>query len=86
MQEQEKNRIAVTIHGSTYYMVGTETVGHMRLIASMVDDRMKEIKRKNPSLDSTQLAVLTAVNMVNENVELKEYIEELEEQLRKLKD
>ncbi|WP_427901809.1 cell division protein ZapA [Metalysinibacillus jejuensis] len=75
----EKNRITVEIYGNTYNMVGLESVEHMRLVAKTVDRRMRELKSKNPSLDSIQLAVLTAVNAVNEQLLL-------EEELRKLKD
>lgn len=85
MAEQEKNRISVEIYGHTYKMMGTESTGHMRLVASIVDDKMREISVHNPSLDSTKLAVLTAVNSVHEYLKLKEQIELLEEELKKLK-
>lgn len=85
MEDQEKNRISVEIYGQTYKMVGTESIGHMRLVASIVDDRMREINIHNPSLDSTKLAVLTAVNTVHDYLLLKEQMEELEEELKKLK-
>lgn len=86
LKEEDKNRISVEIYGHTYNMVGTEGIGHMRLVASMVDDRMREINVNNPSLDSTQLAVLTAVNSIHEYLLLKERYEALEETLKKLKD
>lgn len=86
MAEHEKNRISVEIYGHTYKMVGTETTGHMRLVASIVNDKMREISVHNPSLDSTKLAVLTAVNSVHEILQLKERVEELEEELKKIKD
>lgn len=85
MENHEKNRISVEIYGHTYKMVGTESTGHMRLVASIVDDRMREIKVQNPSLDSAKLAVLTAVNSVHDYLKLKEQIELLEEELKKLK-
>lgn len=85
LAEHEKNRISVEIYGHTYKMVGTETVGHMRLVASIVDDKMREISVHNPSLDSTKLAVLTAVNSVHEILQLKERVEVLEEELKKIK-
>lgn len=86
LSEQEKIKISVEIHGHTYKMVGDESPGHMRLVASIVDDKMKEIGLHNPSLDSTKLAVLTAVNVVHDLLKLKEYVEQLEEELRKLKE
>ena len=85
MAEQEKNRISVEIYGHTYKMVGTESTGHMRLVASIVDDRMREMSELNPTLDSVKLAVLTTVNAVHDYLLLKEQYEKLEEQLKQLK-
>ena len=86
MTEKEKTRISVDIYNHTYKMVGTESQGHMRLVASIVDDKMREIAKANPSLDINKLAVLTAVNSVHEYLLLKEQYEQLEEQLKQLKD
>ncbi|MGI2326392.1 cell division protein ZapA [Planococcus sp. YIM B11945] len=85
MSDQQKIRTQVEIYGHTYKMVGTETSGHMRLVASMVDEKMREIHAMNPSLDSSKLAVLTAVNAVHDYLKLKEQVEQLEFELRKLK-
>jgi cell division protein ZapA len=85
LSEQHKIRVSVDIYGQTYKMVGSETSGHMRLVASMVDDKMREINSHNPSLDSAKLAVLTAINTVHEYVKLKEQIEQLEEEIKRLK-
>jgi len=85
LSEQHKIRISVDIYGQTYKMVGSESSGHMRLVASMVDDKMREIHSLNPSLDSAKLAVLTAVNTVNDHVKLKEQMEQLEEEIKRLK-
>ena len=86
LAEQQKNKISVDIYGQTYKIIGTESTGHMRLVASIVDDKMREISVHNPTLDNAKLAVLTAVNTVHELLQLKEQIESLEEQLKKLKD
>ena len=86
LAEQQKNKISVEIYGQTYKIVGTESMGHMRLVASIVDDKMREIGVHNPTLDNAKLAVLTAVNTVHELLKLKEQVEALEEQLKKLKD
>lgn len=85
MSELHKNRISVDIYGQSYKIIGTETSGHMRLVASMVDDNMREISMHNPSLDSAKLAVLTAVNSVHEYIKLKEQVELLEEEIKRLK-
>ncbi|QUW22587.1 cell division protein ZapA [Sporosarcina sp. Marseille-Q4063] len=85
MADKEKTRIAVDIYGQTYKMVGKETSIHMRQVASVVDDKMREISSHNPTLDSTKIAVLAAVNSVHDYLKLKEQVEQMEIQLKKLK-
>ncbi|MFS0689061.1 cell division protein ZapA [Sporosarcina sp. 179-K 8C2 HS] len=85
MADEQKTRVAVDIYGQTYTIVGTESSNHVRLVASMVDDKMREISSRNPYLDISKIAVLTAVNSVHDYLKLKERIEQLEEELNKLK-
>lgn len=85
MSDEHKITTSVEIYGYTYKIVGTETSGHMRQVASMVDESMREFHTMNPSLDSSKLAVLTAVNTAHEYLKLKERVEQLENELRKLK-
>ncbi|WP_041090579.1 cell division protein ZapA [Jeotgalibacillus soli] len=85
MSHDEKNRISVDIYGQSYSIVGRESTSHIRLVASMVDDKMREINTINPSLDTAKLAVLTAVNAVHDYLKLKEELEELENELKRLK-
>jgi len=85
LADKEKTRIAVDIYGQTYKMVGKESSVHMRKVASIVDDKMREISSHNPNLDSTKIAVLAAVNSVHDYLKLKEQVEQMEFQLKKLK-
>ena len=85
MGEQEKTRITVDIYGQTYTIVGTDTSAHVRQVATMVDDRMREIRGHNPYLDTTKVAVLTAVNSVHDYLKLQNEKERLEQELKKLK-
>ncbi|WP_342510863.1 cell division protein ZapA [Sporosarcina sp. FSL K6-1522] len=85
MADEQKTRIAVDIYGQTYTIVGTETSSHVRLVASIVDDKMREISVRNPYLDSSKIAVLTAVNTVHDYLKLKEQVEQMEQELKKLK-
>ncbi|WP_456273809.1 cell division protein ZapA [Bacillus sp. AK031] len=86
MSKEQKNRTTVDIYGSQYVIVGTESTSHIRLVASLVDEKMREISSMNPSLDKSKLAVLTAVNTLHDHLKLKEYCESLEDELKKLKD
>ena len=80
MSDEQKNRVPVEIYGQQYMIVGTESVEHILKVAKLVDEKMKEIKRKNSALDASQLAVLTAVNAVNDYEKLKEKYEKLKKE------
>ena len=57
MSDNAKTKITVDIYGQQYTIVGTESSSHIRHVASLVDDKMREISEKNPSLDVSKLAV-----------------------------
>ncbi|MCA0147366.1 MULTISPECIES: cell division protein ZapA [Rossellomorea] len=86
MSEEQKNRTTVDIYGQQYTIVGTESTSQIRYVCSKVDDKMREINSMNPSLDTSRLAVLTAVNAVNDYLKLQEKFEELEREIKRLKD
>jgi cell division protein ZapA len=86
LSDTKKNKSTVDIYGQQYTIVGTESTSHIRLIASMVDDKMREIGSANPSLDTSKLAVLTAVNAVNDYIKMRDRVESLEAEIKRLKD
>lgn len=73
----EKNKVTVTIHKRSYTIVGKESSEHVKIVAKLVDDKMQEIYEANKHLDATKLAVLTALNTMNEYIKLKEEYDEL---------
>jgi cell division protein ZapA len=83
---EQKNRATVDIYGQQYKVVGAESAAHIRFVASMVDEKMREISSMNPMLDTSKLAVLTAVNAVNDYIKLKEQYKQLEIEIKRLKD
>ena len=82
---EQKNKVSVQICGQTYQIVGPESTGHLRLVATMVDEKMREIASRNKTLDINKVAVLTAVNAMHEYLKISERLEQLE-QANKLKD
>ncbi len=79
--EKKKQRTTVSIYGQPYTVVGNEPPSHVKEVAQHVDQKMREIKKRNPYLDTTRLAVLTAVNVVDEYKKLeKEHKALLEKQ------
>ncbi|WP_090741845.1 cell division protein ZapA [Mesobacillus persicus] len=86
MSDIKKTRTTVDIYGQQYTIVGPESASHVRLVASLVDDKMREISSLNPNLDTNKLAVLTAVNAVNDYLKVKDRIERLESEIQRLKE
>lgn len=76
-EQNERTKITVTINKRSYTIVGTESKEHVELVAKLVNDKMDEIYRVNKHLDSTSLAVLTAINTMNDYLKLKKEYEEL---------
>lgn len=72
MTQDDKTRVNIEIYNRSYKIVGTEPAHHVRLVASLVDQKMKDIQQANGKLDTTRLAVLTAVNTMNDYLKLKE--------------
>jgi len=72
VSEQNRQRIVVDIYGHQYTIVGDENTSHIRTVASLVDSKMKEISESNRYLDANKLAVLTAVNIANDFLKLKD--------------
>lgn len=86
MTDNEKKRITVEIYNRQYHIIGTEKESHVQLVANLVDQKMNEIHDVNKQLDTSSLAVLTAVNTMNDYLKLKEDYATLLGSLRKKED
>lgn len=86
MAQQDRTKITVEIHNRPYTIVGTEPESHVRLVANLVDQKMKEILAKNKFLDTASLAVLTAINTSSDYLKLKEDYAKLLGSIRHIKD
>lgn len=73
----EKVKTIVNIGGKEYTIVGTETAEYIHRVAICVNKKMAELKRGNEQLNNTLLAVLTAVNVADDYLKLKDEMEEL---------
>jgi len=76
--KSERKKIDVKINRKKYTIVGTESKEHMELVAKLVNDKMEEIYQANKHLDTTKLAVLTAINTMNDYLKLKADYKDLE--------
>ncbi|PSL44041.1 cell division protein ZapA [Salsuginibacillus halophilus] len=65
---KERQRTTVSIYGQQYTVVGEDEPEHVQNVARAVDQKMREIKSINPYLDTTRLAVLTAINVMDDQL------------------
>ncbi|WP_077327333.1 cell division protein ZapA [Virgibacillus siamensis] len=72
MAQNDKTRVTVEIYNKPYTIMGKENAQHVRFVASLVDQKMRDIHDANQQLNTSELAVLTAVNTMNEYMKLKE--------------
>ncbi|MFO8059122.1 MAG: cell division protein ZapA [Bacillota bacterium] len=66
------NEVKMEIFNRTYIVRGDKPVTHLRRVAREVDYRMKEVSEMAPNMDVTRTAVLTALNLAEEYLELQE--------------
>lgn len=79
-----KNRITVNIYDQFYTILGEDEPSHIRHVASLVDERIREIAKYNAGLDTSRKAVLAAVNVMDDYVKLKEEHELLLQKLSRI--
>lgn len=70
------NRVKVHINGEDYYVRGSVTTEYIRKVAKYVDLKMSDLSHKHPDLSRTRVAVLTALNITDELLRLKQEYEE----------
>lgn len=81
---QFKNKVNVSINDQLFTIVGEDNPEHIRYVAHLVDDKIKELGYKTAGLDTSRKAILTAVNIMHEKVLLEEENRRLKQQIHKL--
>lgn len=79
----EKNKIRVTISDVDYTLVSTEPPEYIHKVAYIVDKKMAEIIKANSRLSSSMAAVLTSVNLADEQLKSTAAADNLREQAAK---
>lgn len=77
MSNQSSNRVRVDIFGQEYHLRGEESPEYLNELAHNVDDKMKEIAKSYPRLDTQRVAVLAAVTFLDQWMRLRKEYEEL---------
>lgn len=81
-----KNRVKISVDGKSFTLMGEATEEHMRVVASYIDEKMAEVRKKAKVVerDSALAYVLTSLNVADDYFKEKERSEFLESRLRKL--
>lgn len=62
----EKNTLRVNIFGTEYVLKGDSSLEHMQRVATLVDQKMREISQSGTIKSNTKLAILAALNIADE--------------------
>ncbi len=67
-----ETRVPVDIIGDSYTIRGEADPAYILDVARLVDSRMRDIRRNNPSMNKTRVAVLAAINLADELMQERE--------------
>lgn len=68
----EKQTVVVRLRGREFRVRGDEDEESLQRIARTLEDTMKRLEERTRSVDSLDVALLTALNLAREVVELRE--------------
>jgi cell division protein ZapA len=72
VEDKLKNRVTVTIMGEDYTIRGTASPEEMEKTARYVDQLMRTLAHDNGHMSRHKIAVLTAINLADELLKLKQ--------------
>lgn len=83
-----KNKVEVIIGGSIYSLQGEESNQHIQQVAGMIDEKVIEIQKKygTKRLSTSQLFMLSAINIADEYLKTKEEVDIAKEEVATTKE
>lgn len=67
--------IEVEIFGATYHVRGENDPDHLQELAAFVDQKMREVASHVATVDTTRIAILTALNIADELIECRKALD-----------
>lgn len=58
--------VEVDIYGATYHVRGENDPAHLRRLAGLVDEKMREVATHVATVDTTKIAILAALNIAED--------------------
>lgn len=78
----EKNKINVLIDGRNFTVVGNGSKEYVQMLASYVDEKIKEMTNKNDKLSGSMAATLAALNITDEFYKVNKELKTLKNQTK----
>lgn len=78
----EKNKVKVTIAGIDYALSTEESPEYTTVLATEIDERLKEIRAANPFISTNQAAVLIALQYANTSKKAEQSADNLRAQIK----
>lgn len=79
---EKKSKVTVEIFGESYALKGDAEAERIVKVAAFVDERMHKIAQANVRLSPAKIAVLAALNIADECLQLEKDYQELLELLK----
>ena len=81
--EKNLNKVSVTILDDHYVLKGPEPEEYLEMLAAQANKRLIQVQNNNPRLSRIQVAILTALNLMDELNKLQQEHQHLIEMQRK---
>ena len=66
------DKVEVEIYGQSYSLKGEGNREYINRLASYVDKKMKEVTQRTPTVDSLKVAILAALNIADEYLQIQD--------------
>ncbi len=74
-----ENKVTVKIFGEEYPITGSGDPAHITRVAEFVDTMMKEVARVSRSKAKDKVAILTALTLASELLEMRDQLKDLKD-------
>lgn len=77
MDKSTVNRLRVQLAGQEYTLRGRAPIEHLQTVSELVQRIMNDIRQSSPQLDEKRIAMLTAINVADQFIQLQSEHKEL---------
>lgn len=80
----DKNRISVKINGRPYVISGEKSEEHLYKVSVLVDRKLSELMAAYPTMSTTDIGILVALNLADELISIKDERSSIDEHISRI--